>query len=332
MSVHRSTDDIAARLRAALPDGAGVTGVTQLSGGHSNETYVVEGIDQILRMPPTGAMLLESAFDVVGQHHILTDLRQTALAATIPEISWFDEQGAVLGAPAFLMKRLAGKPWTDWAAPDWAHGQPETFLSRISEQLVDALVTLHAMPPLPAYGPVRTNATEIERWRQSIAGIERPVELDEAIALLIRNAPDTDRPAPVHGDPKLPNMLWHEGVLTGMLDWELGFNGDPRWDISYLTMPFESDDHPAFPGHDLPGLWQVDRLFAEWSQRSGRSIERMHWFEAANFVRIAAIHVYGFALFQRGLSDDVRFKAFIDYVPQFSETALRLAKQDAVAN
>ena len=58
----------------------------------------------------------------------------------------------------------------------------------------------------------------------------------------------------------------------------------------------------------------------------------MHWFEAANFVRIAAIHVYGFALFQRGLSDDVRFKAFIDYVPPFPETALRLAKQDAVAN
>ena len=328
MTVHRSPDEIAARLKTALPDGARITGVTQLSGGHSNETYVVEGLDQILRMPPAGALLLESAFDVIGQHHILTDLRKTVLAPMIPVISWFDPDGTVLGAPAFLMKRLPGKPWTDWAAPDWAHGQSEAFLSRISEQMVDALVALHATPPLQAYGPVRDNAAEIERWRDSIAGIDRPEELDEAIVLLIRNAPVTDAPSPVHGDPKLPNMLWHDGTLTGMLDWELGFNGDPRWDISYLTIPFESDDHPAFPDYDLPGLWQTNRLFAEWSARSGRPVDRMHWFEAANFVRIGAIHIYGHALFQRGLSDDLRFKAFIDFVPQFADAALRLARMD----
>jgi aminoglycoside phosphotransferase (APT) family kinase protein len=328
---HRSTDAIAAALRAALPEGDTITGVTQLSGGHSNETYVVEGLNQILRMPPAGAKLLESAFDVVGQHAILTELRQTALASKIPEISWFDPEGRVLGAPAFLMKRLPGKPWTDWAAPDWVYGQPEAFLSRISEQLVDALVTLHAMPPLVAYGPVRSNASEVERWRDSIIGIARPAEMDEAIDLLIRNAPDVQQASPVHGDPKLPNMLWDDGVLTGMLDWEIGFNGDARWDISYLAMPFESDDHPAYPGHELPGLWQADRLFAEWSARSGRSTDRMAWFEAANFICIASIHAYGYNLFHKGLTDDVRFKAFIDHVPRGANSALTLARRDAAA-
>ena len=40
-------------LRRVLPDGDGITGLRAFSTGHSNETYLIEGLDQILRLPPS---------------------------------------------------------------------------------------------------------------------------------------------------------------------------------------------------------------------------------------------------------------------------------------
>lgn len=54
----RDTDRLADGLRAYLPRGAGISGVKTLSAGHSNETYLVEGLGEILRMPPSEEGLL----------------------------------------------------------------------------------------------------------------------------------------------------------------------------------------------------------------------------------------------------------------------------------
>ena len=317
----RSTAEIADRLRRAVPGGDRITAVRQLSGGHSNETYIVEGLNQILRLPPVGALLLESAFDVRGQYAIIEELGHIAGAPPVPVITFFDPSGDVLGAPCFLMERLPGEPWNDWRAPDWAVGRSEHFLEQISTQAIDALAALHGLIPLAAFGPVKSNADELQRWRDSIAGHDVPARLDRLFDQMLASAPTTQSPSPVHGDPKLPNMLWEDGRLTAVLDWELGFNGDPRWDIAYAMMPFANAQHPAFPGFDTPGLWQADRLATEWSGRSGRGLERLHWFEAANFLKVTTIHLFGAGLYARGLSDDTRFKAFGDYVGPFIDYA-----------
>ena len=50
------------RMRGGLRDflgvGSALTSITALSTGHSNETYKLEGINRILRMPPSKEGLL----------------------------------------------------------------------------------------------------------------------------------------------------------------------------------------------------------------------------------------------------------------------------------
>ena len=53
-----SCEEIAERLRRWHPCGRQITDVRVLSAGHSNATYYVDGLDQVLRMPPVGAGLL----------------------------------------------------------------------------------------------------------------------------------------------------------------------------------------------------------------------------------------------------------------------------------
>ena len=65
----RDTNKLAAGLRDWLPRGGSITGVKTLSAGHSNETYLVEGIDEILRMPPSEEGLLPP-YDMRRQHEV----------------------------------------------------------------------------------------------------------------------------------------------------------------------------------------------------------------------------------------------------------------------
>ncbi|HZV09935.1 MAG TPA: hypothetical protein VFF94_09255, partial [Novosphingobium sp.] len=54
----RDTDQLARALRGWLPRGSAITGVKTLSAGHSNETYLIEGLGEILRLPPSEEGLL----------------------------------------------------------------------------------------------------------------------------------------------------------------------------------------------------------------------------------------------------------------------------------
>ena len=73
----RDLQRMAHGLRGYLKDGARITGIVALSTGHSNETYLVEGIDRILRMPPSEEGLLPP-YDMARQHAILDAVGKAA--------------------------------------------------------------------------------------------------------------------------------------------------------------------------------------------------------------------------------------------------------------
>jgi Phosphotransferase enzyme family len=61
--------------------------------------------------------------------------------------------------------------------------------------------------------------------------------------------PPTGVPTLVHGDLKPAKMLWRDGELVSLLDWEMSFNGDPAWDLGYMLIFLPGDLHPQIPGN-----------------------------------------------------------------------------------
>src|SRR5438477_354725 len=49
-------------------------------------------------------------------------------------------------------------------------------------------------------------------------------------------APELHRPALVHGDFRIGNVMFDERGLTAVLDWELGHIGDPAEDLGWLCV------------------------------------------------------------------------------------------------
>jgi aminoglycoside phosphotransferase (APT) family kinase protein len=101
-------------------------------------------------------------------------------------------------------------------------------------------------------------------------------------------------------------MLWKDGRMVAALDWELGFNGDPRWDLAYVLNQFQGPGGPGVPGLELPGMWQRDEIIRYWETGTGLALSDFGWFEAAGKAKGASILLYGYHLWTTGISKDER--------------------------
>ena len=105
--------------------------------GHSNVTFGLS-TDVILRRPPRGP-LPPSAHDVLREARLLTALEPTSVRT--PRVLAICADPAVIGAPFYVMERVRGGVITEeLPAP---LDTPEHH-ARIADELIDALVELHA--------------------------------------------------------------------------------------------------------------------------------------------------------------------------------------------
>ncbi|MDG2004631.1 MAG: phosphotransferase family protein [Novosphingobium sp.] len=322
----RDVTQLTEHLASCLPDGDKITAITPLSVGFSNETYLVEGLDLIVRAPPVEMPLLEpfSVHGVITQFDILEEYAARGDAPPTPRPVHVERDTGVVGFPFFLMERVASDEWGDWEAPDWVMRGDDTFRASVSEKLVGMYAQLHAMEPLQAFGEVRSNRRLLEIWHEPVREIAPPA-LREAFALLFDTAPDNNQPAPCHGDAKIANILWRDGKVVAMLDYEMSFNGDPRWDIGSLLRQAKSRLSFSTADGPLSGFWDGPRMLEEWHARTGRSMDDAGWFEAASNAAYAAILVYGKNLFDEGQASDARYGDFGAVIDRLSGAARDIA-------
>src|SRR4051794_29077017 len=162
-------------LREYLADGERITGVRTLSAGHSNETYLLEGLDRILRTPPAGAGLLPS-YDMAHQHGAMAAISAEPSGPPVPCVFELCTDASVIGRPFFVMERCAGES-TDWKAPDWMVEGGPALRDRLSAQWTGAAFAVHAMPTATLGRPVRTPAADAEEWLGLISEVGAPTRL-----------------------------------------------------------------------------------------------------------------------------------------------------------
>lgn len=321
---------IASKLQGYLPNGDRIDGVEVLSVGFSNETYLVTGLDLILRLPPQQAPLLApfAVHDVVTQYHIMQEFAARPSAPPMPRGVLLETDTAVLGAPFFLMERLDSDPWDDWGTPPWVATADDAFRASVSAQFVEMYARLHSLAPLDSLGRPQSNSDELERWRRPVAELGN-ADLLAAFGMLAADIPADQAYSPCHGDAKVANILWKDGRIVAMLDYEMNFNGDPRWDIGALLEGMRGLDGKPLPAGDVRGVWGRDHIVAAWEAQTGRRLEREYWFGAAGRARYAAILAYGAHQFAAGDASDKRFASFATIADQLSRRALELARMDA---
>ena len=114
---HRDVNVLRERLAAFLPNGERITGLRPLTAGHSNETYVIEGLDLILRLA-SAAPSFES-HGILTQARIYDEVSRFDSAPPVPRIHVIHEDAELLGAPFFVMEKIEGVSVDDYTLPEW---------------------------------------------------------------------------------------------------------------------------------------------------------------------------------------------------------------------
>jgi aminoglycoside phosphotransferase (APT) family kinase protein len=213
---------------------------------------------------------------------------------------------------------------------------------RISEELVDRLVEIHAVDwrdcGLEGYGKP---TGYLERQLRRFGGLwdynktrELPV-VEEVGEWLAANLPESPPSTIVHGDYRLGNVMVADeppARIVAIFDWELSTIGDPLADIGYLTVTWVQGDDPddtsfarLSAATRRPGFMTRDELIARYEERSGRSMAALNWYQALALWKAAVFMEGNFKRFSMGASDDAYLAAFDQGVPALAEKARQVA-------
>lgn len=322
----RDLDHMARALRAHLEGDTAIRRIVPLSTGHSNETYLLEGPDRILRMPPSAEGLLPP-YDMARQHAILHAIGRSPGGPPVPRVYEYVADASVIGDPFFLMEHLDGEAF-EYAVPDWLAAAPPSLRGDMARQWVGAMAAVHCLPASTMPPPVRTVQDEIGHWREVAAQAQAKPALHALLEEIQAHPPRlSGAVTPLHGDPKQGNCLWsraHRGQLLALLDWEMAGVGEPLTDLGYLLQWYDQGEAAlASAGLDLPGWWPRERMIEEWERITGRRALDVRLYETLAMCKIAAIIAKGFHLFRSGRTQDERFEAWGDLVPRYVALARR---------
>ncbi len=154
-------------------------------------------------------------------------LMQAALSAGIPAPApyYCDQSGVIFSTPFLVMEYVEGDTV-------FAPSEVPDIIPRLATQLAS----------INRIDPLVFNLDFLPRQEEVIAGMlaNRPTQLDESLAEgRIRDALGAvwplhqhNRLALLHGDYWPGNILWRDGTLVAVLDWEDAAVGDPLADLA----------------------------------------------------------------------------------------------------
>jgi len=219
-------DAMASTLAEVLDEGP-VSGLRQLSGGASRETW------QFATASRTLILQRQRSGDVRDMSIEVAVLRAAhAGHVPVPEVIAASTDASGLGAAYMVLSHVEGETIARKILRDdtFADARP-----RLAADCAVALARLHGIDP--ATVPQLPTTDQVEQYRSTLDALGYPHPTFElAFRWLESHRPRAGAPAIVHGDFRLGNLMVGPEGLRAVLDWELAHIGDPMEDLGWLCV------------------------------------------------------------------------------------------------
>jgi aminoglycoside phosphotransferase (APT) family kinase protein len=297
-----------------MPEATGValSPLTKPSIGFSNETLVCyvtyrfgeleKREDLVVRLEPADFQIFPE-YDLRGQARIMEILAGTDVP--VPNVRWIEEDTEVLGRAFYVMDRIAGEVPSEvppyHAVGVFADAKPEERAAMWWSG-IETLARVHAVDwkaaGLGFLGAPRKGAPvlrpQLEYYERMLEWAEEDGEpqtvLRAAQGWLRENEPDSERVALCWGDSRLPNVIYRDGRIAGVLDWEMAFLGDPEADLAWWLFM----DWFASGGYGvarLEGMPEREETVARYEELTGHSVRNLFFYEVFAGMRFGVIMV-----------------------------------------
>lgn len=234
-------------------------GMERLSGGANMESWRFSAGTEVcvLRRAPSLEMMAGRPMDHAGEAALIRAARAAGVMAPDVLVELRPDDGIGSG---YVMRAIPGSP------------DPNAFLGEADPPLAirdiaRELAATHRVDCTGLAVPVMDTAQALGELRARFLayGGDRPI-LALALRWLEANIPAPVAPRLVHGDFRLGNLMFENGRLTGVLDWELAHLGDWHEDLAFGCMTVWRFSRPDRPGY---GLTTVEELAEAYEAAGG---------------------------------------------------------------
>lgn len=282
------------------------------SDGHAGLTFLFrvthpagDSRRYVLKLPPAGVARRGNT-DVYRQAPLLRALQAAGLP--VPGVPFAEaSEETPFGLPYIVMDCLPGRTFFVWDPhPDYAR-TPEVA-GPLWRQAVEVLPRIHRFDwrtRLDGWQAPEPLAEQVTRWRRIYQQAPEPgwaAQAEAVEALLLETLPQGSPIGLYHGDYQPGNILYADGRLTGVIDWEISGIGDVLLDIGWLMM--------AADQHNWVDAWRavcpppVEELRDLYEAGMGQSFAAISWYQAFAGFRLGSIGCLNVKLHRKGQRHD----------------------------
>jgi aminoglycoside phosphotransferase (APT) family kinase protein len=226
----------------------------------------------------------------------------------VPEVSFYESDGRWLGAPFFVMPRYRGRAWPSdppYNFGGWVLDLPAEERARMQDVLVSVIAGIHSVRadrcdlsefsrPWLGSSPLAGQVNYVRELYDWARGARRYPLLEQALDWLRGHVPGRSDPPCVNwGDARAGNLLFADGEVSAVLDWEGACLGYPEVDIAFVWLMhrYYQQRAEAQGIAGLPELFRAEDLAERYASLTGQPLADLHWFQVLGAARAAAIQV-----------------------------------------
>lgn len=271
------------------PLGAGMSHETILFDAFWREAHRTKNRGMVVRIKPTQHLVYQD--DMFDQQYRLMQVMHESGHVRVARALWFEREPTLLGAPFFVMEKVAGRVAVSYPPYSQAGWLVDTAPADRRRMWQDAATQLAAIQKVPVAACGFLNLPgefaddfdqETDRWRRYLDWIDpvgKLVLLRDGFDQLLARKP-RNRPAGiVWGDARLGNMMIADDFsVAAVMDWEQPSLGGALHDLGWWLY----SDHVQTEGRGIPtldGMGSREETIALWSEVSGKSAADIDWYE-----------------------------------------------------
>ena len=263
----------------AVAPGSTLTAVRAMADDHHNEAYTVEGL------LTNGEPIQVVAKRYVNNHHVVSRARLEFNSlrwlynngVPVPEPLYLDDTGERLGSPGILTRFVAGHQMMQ---PSEHPFGPQAW----TQAMAQTLARIHTTPIDSAAEAMFRSGTYDDSnvlWfmkSETMPDYLKAHELGQVVwdtihAQLSKLKPV--RPTLTHTDYWPGNILWRQGKIVAVLDWEEATYSNPNADVAYCRMDLFLTGNRA----------AADELLHHYENMMGHSAADLGFWQLAAAVR-----------------------------------------------
>jgi aminoglycoside phosphotransferase (APT) family kinase protein len=264
----------------------------EMDRGEGRRSY-----DLVLRYSPGVSLLKQKSF---SDEFLTIEAVRASGGLPVPQVWWLDADGTQVGFASFVMDRVVGDAPS---GPMYSAGPLAKVTPGERKALMLEAAGFHGCLRKAAIGADRVphlvnrgvGATAIEQelswWlkedRLSLPAADPRLGVIEALFhWMVEYQPKAYTPNLVHGDAQIANMMFRDGHIAAVLDWELSYLGHNESDLALVI--FLTETHKIID-KQVDGTPTESEYLARFEASSGTTVQHWEYFKLMNMFRVCAV-------------------------------------------